>query len=137
MRETFQSESEKIEGAILDLSDEINEIREADMNQGLNQFSTINGANTGQNLNYTNSATLWDVFRSLVDQRIAKERRSLNSMFDEIASMINISKSTVYNYYHRRTNPRETTVNEIRKWVNGEVGRNNKLNNLYPILMNV
>ncbi|CAG8763724.1 18116_t:CDS:2 [Gigaspora margarita] len=136
MRETFQSESERIERAILDLSDEIYEICEADMNQGLNQFSTTNGANTGQNLNYSNSATLWNVFRSLIDQRIARESRSLNSMFDEITSMINISKSTVYNFYHRKTNPRETTVNEIRRWVNGEVGRNNNLNNLYPILMN-
>ncbi|RIB12293.1 hypothetical protein C2G38_2249584 [Gigaspora rosea] len=128
----LKTSSERIEGAILVLSDKINEIREADTNQGLNQFSTTNGANTGQ----TNSATLRDEFKSLVDQKIAMESRSLNSMFDQIASTINISKSTVYNYYHRKTNPRETTVNEIRRWVNGE-RRNNNLNNLYLILMNV
>ncbi|CAG8486616.1 31943_t:CDS:2 [Gigaspora margarita] len=48
MRETFQSESERIERVILDLSNKINEICEADIYQDLIPFSITNGANTGQ-----------------------------------------------------------------------------------------
>ncbi|CAG8595474.1 7471_t:CDS:2, partial [Dentiscutata erythropus] len=135
MRETSQAVHERIERVILDLSNEIDEIHEVDISQAglnpFNTFSTTNRTGTRQYSDYSNRETFWNVFKSLVNQRIARESRSLNSMFNEIASNVNISRSTVYNFYHRRTNPRETTTNEILRWVNGEAGRNNNLNDNY------
>ncbi|CAG8719838.1 3277_t:CDS:2, partial [Racocetra fulgida] len=97
-RETFQTENERNERAILDLSDEVNEIHEADIFQ--------------------------------IDQKQASEDRSLNSIFDEIASKIDICKGTVRNFYKRKTkNPQQKTKDEIRKWVNEEGGNHSNLNN--------
>ncbi|CAG8789271.1 9925_t:CDS:2, partial [Dentiscutata erythropus] len=137
--ETSKKENEEIGKTLSnltsDLRKDINEIREIKLNHisqaGLNQFSITNSINTRQISICYDTETLRSKFKSLVDQRKERDRLFLDSIFDEVASKVNISKSTVYNFYHHRTSPRETTKNEILKWVNGEVGRNNNLNNHY------
>ncbi|CAG8486580.1 31941_t:CDS:2 [Gigaspora margarita] len=140
--DTFQTEKERIKRAISDLisnlSNGINEIHEAESkhnSQGLHLFSTTNNIGTRQCQDYSNKGILWKEFKSLADQKKKSEGHSNNSLFDEIASGISICKGTVYNYYHCKTNPRDRTVNEIRKWVIKEVenieevGKNSNLNN--------
>ncbi|KAF0505900.1 hypothetical protein F8M41_019257 [Gigaspora margarita] len=149
MRRTSKTENKKVVKAISDLGSSINKIHEAlqteesnklaistlsnGINEGLNLVSTTNSIRIRQYPDYSNKETLWKDVKSHIDQK-KSEGRSNNSMFNEIASKTGICSKTVYNFYHRKTKPRETTVNKIRDWFNKEVGRNSNLNDA-PILI--
>ncbi|KAF0439335.1 hypothetical protein F8M41_004162 [Gigaspora margarita] len=122
IRETSQSKNKRIEKSILNLSNDINSIHEAfqiekeKIKRARSDFisNLINGINEAES-KYIE--TFWKDIRSLIDKKSRSERRPYLSIFTELASKISLSQQTVYNFYHRRTNPQEFTINKLKNWV--------------------
>ncbi|CAG8460877.1 19134_t:CDS:2 [Cetraspora pellucida] len=137
IRETFQTETKKGEKDISALKNDsqICKSGQEHFSQGSNLPSTTNRISALQNSGYSDTETLRNDFIALVDQRSKNEKGGyFTLMLHTLTEEISLSYSCMYTYYNGTTkNPRKTTLDELRKWVNNEKQKNNNLSVFIPI----
>ncbi|CAG8835455.1 27731_t:CDS:2, partial [Racocetra persica] len=119
IRETFQTETEKVEKDISALKNDINQIRESRQEHlsqaGSNLSLTTNRIST---IDHSDTETLRNDFKALVNQRSKRETRGyFTPMLNALTAEIRLSFSCMYKFYSGITKkPRTTTLYELRKW---------------------
>ncbi|CAG8677257.1 27013_t:CDS:2, partial [Racocetra persica] len=126
-----ENDQSKKENDQIKRDNEHNQIRkDEDRRAHVSKSSNLPLTNNLTNTKYSEKETLQNAFNAIIDQKIQKGPK-FTPLLEALTDEIGLSSSCLRDFYYRKRNPRKTTLDKIKVFVNKERRTNNNLNVLY------